>query len=225
MTQYKKFRTPTLDAVAAACAVYRLLGNTVKKSELNDTSKTSKAMLLDHFSGAEPLVITQSDLDRAQEVTDYIRQRNMMDTLAGRSNSPFFLSVAGLLEKDTVSSSDFGILAWAPKLTDDLSKTDDRDQEIRRVLHDSRYIGTTGKGIELEFHALSNRFVRSENSYNNTGKYVVLGHDTAGNAVEFWSSTPVEGTVNIRGRVKGHVTMGRHGNLPCTNLHYVKFKK
>ena len=30
-----------------------------------------------------------------------------MDTLAGRSNSPFFLSVAGLLEKDTVSSSDF----------------------------------------------------------------------------------------------------------------------
>ena len=225
MTQYKKFRTPTLDAVAAACAVYRLLGNTVKKSELNDTSKTSKAMLLDHFSGAEPLVITQSDLDRAQEVTDYIRQRNMMDTLAGRSNSPFFLSVAGLLEKDTVSSSDFGILAWAPKLTDDLSKTDDHNQEIRRVLHDSRYIGTTGKGIELEFHALSNRFIRSDNSYNNTGKYVVLGHDAAGNAVEFWSSTPVEGTVNIRGRVKGHVTLGRHGNLPCTNLHYVKFKK
>lgn len=219
MAQYKKFRTPTLDAVAAACTVYRLMGNTVKKSELNDTSKTSKEMLLDHFSGAELLDVTPADLDRAQEVIDYVRQRNMMDTLAGRSNSPFFLSVAGLLEKDTVSSSDFGILAWAPKLTDDLSKTDDRDQEIRRVLHDSRYIGTTGKGIELEFHALSNRFVRDSE------KYVVLGHDAAGNAVSFWTSASIEGTVKIRGRVKGHVTLGRHGNLPCTNLHYVKFKK
>lgn len=219
MAQYKKFRTPTLDAVAAACAVYRLMGNTVKKSELNDTSKTSKIMLLDHFSGVSPLDITPADLDRAQEVIDYIRQRNMMDTLAGRSNSPFFLSVAGLLEKETASSSDFGILAWAPKLADDLSKNDDHAQSIRQALHDSRYIGTTGKGIEMEFQALDTKFIRDAN------RYVVLGQDAAGNAVSFWTNERVEGTVKIKARVKGHTTLGRHGNLPCTNLHYVKFKK
>jgi hypothetical protein len=54
---------------------------------------------------------------------------------------------------------------------------------------------------------------------------VVLGQDAAGNAVSFWTNERVEGTVKIKARVKGHTTLGRHGNLPCTNLHYVKFKK
>jgi hypothetical protein len=219
MAQYKKFRTPTLDAVAAACTVYRLMGNTVKKAELNDTSKTSKDMLLDHFSGVCLLDITPADHARAQEVIDYVRQRNMMDTLAGRSNSPFFLSVAALLEKDTTSSSDFGILAWAPKLADDLSKTDDRTQEIRQALHDSRYIGVPGRGIELEFHTLSNKLIRESN------RFVVLGHDATGNAVSFWTNSRVSGIVNIKARVKAHDQLTRYGNLPCTLLHYVKFKK
>lgn len=218
MNRYKKFRVPTLDAVAAACTVYRLLGNTVKKAELNDTSKTSKEMLLDHFSG-NPLDITQADHDRAQEVIDYVRQRNMMDTLAGRSNSPFFLSVASLLEKDTTSSSDFGILAWAPKLADDLTKNDDRSQEIRQSLHDSRYVGGQGKPIELEFCTLSCSYIRNAN------KYVSLGHDAEGNAISFWSSESIAGNVKIKARVKGHTQLTRYGNLPCTNLHYVKFKK
>jgi len=220
MNRYKKFRVDTTEAIAAACAVYRHLGNTVKKAELNDTSKTSKELLLDHFSGKSEITITDEDRARAVEVASYIQQRNMLDKLAGRSNSPFFLSVAILLEKETVSSSDFGILAWAPKLASDLTATDDKDQSIRQTIHDSSYIGAVGKGIELEFHVLKVNYLKNYNSY------VVLGHDSSGNALNYWSNTCPETPVyKIKARVKKHETMSRYAGAKCTQLNYVKVKK
>lgn len=218
MTRYKKFRIPTVDAVAAACAVYRHFGNIVKKSELNDTSKTSKEMLLDHFSGDSQITVTDEDCTRADEVIAYIRQRNMLDTLAGRSNSPFFLGVATLLEKDTTSSNDIGMLVWAPKLVDDLTQSDDRAQDIRQICHNSRYIGTTGKGIELEFHVLNTAYIQDYN------RFVHMGHDGSGNAVTFWHPTRLTGVTRIKGRVKSHNPIARYGNIPGTGLNYVKVK-
>lgn len=220
MNRYKKFRVDTTEAVAAACAVYRHLGNTVKKAELNDTSKTSKELLLDHFSGNSEITITDEDRGRAVEVASYIQQRNMLDKLAGRSNSPFFLSVAVLLEKETVSSSDFGILAWAPKLVGDLTAADEETQNIRQTLHDSTHIGTLGKGIELEFHVLKTNYLKNYNSF------VVLGHDGFGNSLSYWSARCPESLVfKIKARVKKHETLSRYGNAKSTVINYVKLKK
>jgi len=219
MNRYKKFRVPTLDAVTAACAVYRQLGNVVKKAELNDTSPTSKTLIMDHLSGTAPVEILPVDQAQALEVTEYIRQRMMVDTLAGRGNSPFFLGVATLLEKETTSSSDLGILAWAPKLMDDLIARDDRNQDIRSALHDSRYLGTVDSAISLEFHTLECYYVKAHDHF------VALGHDGAGNAVSFWSRHQVTGVREIRGRVRRHDRNAKFGNIAVTYINYVKFKK
>jgi hypothetical protein len=212
----KKFRVETLQTVAAACAVYRMFNRTVKKPEIGITAPTSKQMLLDHFNGVSLLDITEADQSHATEVINSIQHRNMVDKLAGRASSPFFLDVAERLEKESVSSSDFGIVVWAPKLVDDLTSRDDQHQQQRQILHDSAHIGTQGKSIAIEFHPLSYHFKKDYNTY------VMLGHDGCGNAVSFWHKFPVDRVRSIKGKVKHHGNINAMGNIRVTNLNYVK---
>ena len=122
-----------------------------------------------------------------------------------------------VISRDTVKLTELGILAWAPKLHDDLIKRDNEREHELVICADSSWLGKPGTTIELQFVPTAGRiFIKDYNVFSYTG------HDGAGNHVSFYCRLDIPIGITIRGRVKSHRT---RGNIKSTVLHYVKVVK
>lgn len=211
MTKFKRFSVPTLDALAVAIAVYRAQGNRVIRTD--GKKPGNKELIKDHFVNELPIPDLHSE---ATAICESLSQRAMMNTLLGTKNNDFLVAVNSLLAIDTVSTANFGSIAWAPKLFDDAVKSDDARERMLTFAHQSQYVGAVGKKITINFQLIQCRYISSWNSFVHTG------HDGQGNLVTFFHKDKIEGGFPISARVKSHKKDEKLSNAFVTTVNYVK---
>ena len=101
-----------------------------------------------------PIEVNESHFTRADEIKDYIQHTILMFTLRSSSGeAPEFMSkINELLQKETVSYRDFGILAWAPKVANDFMIKDKIRETVSQFESTSNFVGTIGKREESFTH-------------------------------------------------------------------------
>jgi hypothetical protein len=211
MVKQKKLTVTTLDALAFAVEAYYANNKTIVRdvtTEIKVTNKQKIAML------AEQGVVTQYQ-ELAMKIRESLNQRVFMDTLSGAKINEFLLEINSMLQQDTITSDRFGILAWAPKLYNDIVKSDESREAILEFSGVSDYIGKESKKITINFEVLSCQYLKNYDSF------VHNGHDGAGNLVTFWKNKRIESGA-ITARVKSHKKNERYSNAKTTVLNYVK---
>jgi hypothetical protein len=206
----------TMDALSVAVAVFEKFGWTVQRYE--NGLRGNKDEVLDHFVGTEKIKVTKAHIQRAEDIKNGLNQRLMMNVLAQKKTSNFLAEVVQILQEETVRSHKFGMLVWAPKLFQDLSNSDQLLEDVCTICRNSKYQGTIGKSIEIQFHVLSSFYNR------NYDRYAYAGHDGNGNLFGFWHNTKLDQLSIIKGRIKNHQPSKQFANLPLTALNYVKVK-
>lgn len=215
-TQYN-----TIQALAAAVAAYehnqfRVERNLIKNND--STIVPNRQLISDHLSGInKQFVVNEFHQKQAEGIVSYLQQTGLMQALTSRSDK-FLHQINQLLLNDTVDQRNFGILAWAPKLSDDCQKKDHVREVSARYERTSRCIGQIGDKIQSSFDLIDSKYVNSANAY------AVYGHDEHGNLIFYWAKDQekIVKSGQIRGRIKQHDQNIYRGNAYVTTLHYVK---
>ena len=217
MAKYQKVSVSIIDALAVAVHIYRKQGNKVTKFDYDTNLPGNKELIYDYFAAGTGNIHQDPDLiETALTIRSAIGQRITVNILTGVKNNDFLVTVNALLERDNITSKDFGLLAWAPKLSDDMSKADTLKEAMISAGTDSKHIGTIGKKIAITFNEITTRFLPMYNSYVHSGK------DDEGNLVSFWNKNQIPNGSKITAKVKGHAKNPRIGDALVTNLNYVK---
>lgn len=209
----KNPKVNTLDAVAVAILAFR-----ANEDKINRLEGGNKDLIRAHFDNTARLEGALNPVlkEEALELINALNQRVMMNTLTGTRISEFLVSVNKLLQEDTVHASQFGLLAWAPKLYSDIQRTEDARETILGLAVNSNYVGQEGRKVELDFNVIACNYIQSYNSFAHTG------HDGQGNLITMWTKERIPTGSRIAGRVKAHQRDKRNANALVTVLNYVK---
>lgn len=213
-----KTKFDILDIVTAALVAYRHNENQIVRVQMDDRLPNrqliAECSASNHSNMRSP---TSEDRKTAEAMIDYLQQVGMVQTLIGRDDN-FLNQVNSLITQGQVTTKEFGILAWVPKLTETYQQRDAVKEITARFGRGSQYIGRIGDKITIDFTLIEDHYIRTLECYT------VFGRDQFNNFVTFWakdkSKIVKQGT--IRARVKDHKRDAYHGDVPVTQLHYVK---
>jgi hypothetical protein len=217
-----KQKFPTLEVLAVAVSAYQHNNARVERhGVVPDTQNIvpNRQLISEYLQGNRSNLVTVSDHDRkqAEDIVQYLQQTGVMQTLVNRGDR-FLAQINELLLKPTVTSKDFGLLAWAPKLSDDYQKKDQVREISARYEYVSRYIGQIGDKIQTNFTLIDSRYIQSMNCH------AVYGNDDQGNLIFYWAKDEkkIVTSGRIHGRVKSHKQDSYRGNARVTTFNYVK---
>jgi hypothetical protein len=211
MSSFTKFNVDTLDALAVALAVFKKHNNRVDRFDKGING--NKEDIIDHFVNGSDLEL---DHEAAELIKKTIDHRITMNGISGKATPDFVMNVFQILENKTIPIRLVGVLAWAPKLSADILKTDEDHSELFRVGVNSRFIHTVGSKVTISFNLLKARYLSTFNSYCYTG------HDGHGNLITFFSKKKIEGCVTISAKIKLHRRDASLNDSDVTVLNYVK---
>ena len=209
MASFPKITVDTTQALAVALAVFNKRGQRVESYRENVGG--NKEDIIDHFVNGSDLVL---DLEAADAVKKTIAHRVTMSSISDVTIPDFLMSVFNLLEKDTVSIKSAGIIAWAPKLAQDIIKREEERHELFLVGANSKFIH--GSKITITFNLLKTYYLQMYNSYS------YVGHDGNGNLVTFFNKKKINDKAKIVGKIKTHRKEARFNDACITVLNYVK---
>jgi len=213
MVKQNKLTVDTISALSVAILAYQENGQKILRHTVEGQVENKQKMFDCLTAG---MVVTDSLRDQAENIRAGLDRRVMMNTLTCKYGNDFLTDVNRLLQQKTVTNRDFGILAWAPKLYSDIERHETEREQILRLGIASNFIGQLNKKIELNFNLISCRYLRE---YDN---FAHIGHDDAGNLVQFWNKKKIESNSTITGRVKNQRHEERYSDSKVTFLNYVK---
>ena len=189
MTQIK-----TLDLMTAAVAAYRINNKRIFR---NDSKKgLSNQNIINSILNGD-VASTDSDRVQAEEIIANLVQRHTMATLSGKDLTQFAITCITFLDQDTVHKRYIGVVAWAPKVYEDLIKADQLKHEFTVLSYGSKYLGRVKERVTVNFTTISVRY----NTYFQAWRYT--GHDNNGNLVAFLTGTELSSTnVQIAARIR-----------------------
>lgn len=205
----------TTSALSVAVAAYRL--NDRKVVKYVDGKPGNKELMYNYFaSNALFHGVDAADLmDEAIKIQITLPQQVMMTTLRGDKPNDFLLNITKLITSESISKRDLGIIAWAPKLFDDINKENNVREQIVQLGSTSHYIGKVGDKATVEFTLITCKYLQQFNSY------VHRGHDNFGNLISFFNKNQIV-SGKIMGKIKSHTKDTRNYDFLTTNLNYVK---
>lgn len=210
MTQFK-----TVDIVAAAVIAYQQNGNAFFRKDDSKLGIVSNRKIVNSILTGD-IAITDSDVLAAERIIADFVQRFTMASLSGKPFNDYISQCVDLWTAGTVHKKYIGTLSWAPKVFDDLCKSDNQKHEFTVLSYGSKYLGAVGKTVEIDFTAISKRYNRPFQAWR------YIGHDNNGNLVTFLSSTEFSNTsVCISGRIKT-TELSNYTNGKTTILSNVK---
>jgi hypothetical protein len=213
-----KFTVKTIDAIVAAILAYRVNGNAVLRFD-NEHKKVDNKTLIGEFFEST-ITIPEDEFTALKEEAELIKlqleQRLTLNAITGARTSEFLQNVIDTISKDSVDSRNFGIVAWVPKLHNDILSTDDARSQLVRFGASSRFIGQPGNKVTLTFTSITVKYLKDYNSF------VHQGHDEHGNLIKFFNKNLIEGTKTISARIKANSIDERIGAARVTALNYVK---
>ena len=211
----------TREALALAVFAFRKNGKVVKEATAEISS--NKLIVWDYFVPLKTDVprpqveLTEELLDAADAVKSQIDQAVLMGILTKGRVPSFMESVHNLLKEDTVASKHLGILVWAPKLAQDIEKSQTLRELSAGYEHASKFICKPGDKIEINFTLIEKRFVRQLDTWS------AYGHNEAGNLVKFLTKQEeLCASQRLKARIRKHEIDSYHNNAKVTSLNFVK---
>jgi hypothetical protein len=188
-----------IDVIAAAVAAYRANGNAIVNRSGDLAFPVTNVTLVKQYI-TEPtksqLAVTDEDIASAEEIKSHILQKVLVSRLSGKAISDFVERIGLIVEDETTSRSNIGILVWTPKVYNDLITADAQQHELTVNGFTSKYLGSKGDHVVLEFTTVIKRWNKTYQCYRYTG------HDSNGNLVGFLSGTDFPATVKLKARIK-----------------------
>jgi hypothetical protein len=205
-----------IDVLIAAIISFRKNGSVLRYNHENKTPGNKEEIIEIIEKGINVSEYESISLRaEADLIVSTLPQRVMLNKLINATTSDFVVTVAELLEKETVSLRDFGIIAWAPKLFADLGKADVVKTTLYGLSGTSRYIGMIGSKMEINFTCITAKYLQNYNSFFHQG------HDENGNLISFFNKNKINDG-KIVARIKAHRTDERLQAARVTVLNYVK---
>jgi len=211
---------PTLDVVSTAIAAYESNGRNILRNPIRgDLAQDPNRQLITNYleGNGAPFVVNDFHRKEAEGIVQYLQQTVIMQSLKGTPDR-FLGQAVDLISAQTVSTRDFGIVAWVPKLADDYQRKDRVREISARYEHHSRYVGHTRDKITTDFTLLEKRYVKTLDSW------AVYGYDAAGNLLFYWARSldKICEVGKISARIKDHREDEYKNNARITVLNYVK---
>jgi hypothetical protein len=210
---------PILEALAAAVCAFEAAGERIIRygeGSVWNNSCGNKEVVQDFLQAGTLLTVTSEHRVKAEEIQTWLVQKMTMDLLKGSPTSGFFSDVCEILRGETAAFNKIGLLVWAPKLYKDLTARDERSNDIRTSCGSSKFIGQLGESIQIQIKIVDRHYLRDYNKWRYTGS------DADGNLVQFYLSTEVGESLQVKARVRRHKYNSHCSNLPTTQLNYVK---
>ena len=205
-----------MDVLIAAIISFRKNGSVLRYNHETKTPGNKEEIIELLEKG---ISVSEYDLISLRAEADLIAstlpQRVMLNKLINTKTSEFLITVAELLEKETVALREVGIIAWAPKLYADTGKADVIKTTLYGLSGASRYIGTLGSKMEINFTCITAKYLQNYNSFFHQG------HDENGNLISFFNKNKINDG-KIIARIKTHRTDERLMAARVTVLNYVK---
>ncbi|CAB5215075.1 hypothetical protein UFOVP190_383 [uncultured Caudovirales phage] len=212
----------TLDALAASIVAFETNTCGVVRDAVYENQEIkfqpNRVLITNHLEGTKLLPVTDEHRTAAEDLVTYLQQTIMMQTLMKGSSDSFAQNVLDIISEPTMLAKNVGLLAWAPKLSADLQKKDSVRQASAHYERSSRYVGSIGSKIIVDFTLIESRFVPRMDCYS------VYGHTAEGNLIFYWSkkAEKIVQQGRIEGRVKKQVEDGFRNKALVTTLNYVK---
>jgi hypothetical protein len=219
MSKSKSF--PTLEVVAGAVAAYAHNSSQVVRNTVHDNgarTDSNRQLIADCFEGMKrPFVINDFHRKEAEDIIQYLQQTVILQSLRGSADR-FLGQTTELLSNQEISTKDFGIIAWAPKLADDYQRKDRIREVSARYETHSRYVGHVRDRITTDFTLIEKRYIKSMDCW------AVYGVDDGDNLLFYWARTldKICEVGKITARIKDHREDQHRGNARVTVLNYVK---
>jgi hypothetical protein len=212
----------TIDALAASIVAYEINVCSVMRDAVYENQEIkhqpNRILIATHLDGTKLLPVTDEHRTQAKELVVYLQQTIMLQTLMKGSSDGFAQNVLDIISEPTMWSKNVGLLAWAPKLGADLQKKDRVRESSAHYERSSRYVGTVGSKITVDFTLIESRFMPRMDCYS------VYGHTAEGNLIFYWAkkSEKIVQQGRIEGRVKKQESDDFRGKALVTTLNYVK---
>ena len=221
MAKIHKIEIELIEALAIAIAAFRASNNTVRQYTADPTAAIdTKSMVYNCFvcNKKFPGCDAPDLKDAAEEVRNSIRGFLTMSMLMTVKIPDFQKNICDLLEKDKISTTNFGLLIWAPKVHADVMKANKVREDTMLSGACSRFQGKIKEKITINFVPISVRYLTMYNCWAHTG------HDENGNLFSFLNKTEFKAG-KITARVKEHKQDARNCNYNVTALNFVKVAK
>jgi len=212
----------TAQALATAVAAFEFNKSSIVRAPVTIDGVgflSNRQLIQDYLNGnGAPFVVNEIHYKQADGIITYLQQVGLMQTLAKGSTDNFLGNIIKLLTEEKITGRDLGILAWAPKVSDDYQKKDHVRQVSAQYELNSRYIGRVGEKVSMTFTHIESRYITSMDCY------AVYGHNENGDLVFYWAKDQkkIVKQGRIQGKVKLHDTDRYHGNARVTTINYVK---
>lgn len=215
-----KKKYPIRDVVGAAIIAFTA-NKCIDRGDLRRTTQTEPSS----FSNREIMLtelergpISQDYLEQADDVIAYLQQVAMLQSLTNGRTQNFLDNVVQLLQTDGVTTREFGLVSWAPKLASDYRKKDSVREKWLGYEFTSRFVGKVGDKVRVNFTLIQSHHLPAYNSY------IVFGHDEHQNLFFFWnkSGDTIPNKCVLEGRIKEHKIDEQRNDAKTTRLNYVK---
>ena len=146
-----------------------------------------------NWTDADAEVVTITDEHRAQARTamDTIINKVMLMVLKGDKFNQFYHNLNSLVEQETSTSRNFGLLAYVPKIADQITSLQDVDQKRVKLHHTSGPIGSIGDKIVTNINIFYSFAMPDHDSVR------YEAHDDNGNLIKFFKNTSAKDTFQV----------------------------
>ena len=212
-----KSKYNTLSALSAAIRAYKINGR-IHREFVRENNTEYQPNRLIITNAVNQNQFTANELAEAQQLKTYLKDTVIMQTLKKGSAHQFLKNIVEMLELETVTAREFGLLAWAPKMAADYQQKDRNREASALYENNSRHFGQVGDRVEINFTLIESAYLKNYDCYR------VCGYTDTGSLISYWAkdTKKVVEQGRIRGRVKSHVQDSYRGNACVTVLNYVK---
>lgn len=214
---------PVIDVLAIAVAAFEFNNQRVERNPITVNGRglyPNRQLIKDYFEGDREHIKGINDFNRkqAEGIIEYLQQVVIIRTLSTAKVDSFLGEITALLANQEIKSSEFGLIAWAPKLADDYQRKDHVKQLSAHYEKNSNYIGKPGDKITTAFTLIEKRYLKKFDCWS------VYGYDANDNLISYLASEldKVCEVGTISGRVKMHRADSYRNNAKVTTLNYVK---
>lgn len=200
---------------AAAAAAFRINGKYVSsksipyfQNEGEGPAITNKSLLSDLLT--ETSRITDEDYKTGEAMRNFYRGMTFK-IISGRKLTDYDKKIINLLDEETISTRDFGLLASVPKA---YSRELDKERVAKVLSKTEGFAGSVGSSVELNISVVSCYFTLRYDAYH------ITAISSSNQRIDFFHSKELKGDLTIKGTVKLHGTFHTYGEY--TRLNRVK---
>jgi len=160
---------------------------------------------------------TEQDYEQADEAMSGVQNDLTLRILKGQQVSDFARSLVKLVQQETATERDCGLMAFLPKTFAGQVERENKQIQVAGMAGTSVYLGRVGEKITVDFVLVDKRFLQQYNCWS------VFGHDGAGNCVGFLTQHEhLAKDGRIQGKIKRIYEDSYRGGACVTGLNYVK---